>query len=115
MYYINRRITKYISLFRDFQNEAVKGLSEAVENCETMATPVISNGCLPPSAASSDQISLEFEITNVDDDILNTVEKLFNFGKSGAIPYETIQDILGKFIENMKIIILIINTILTFF
>ncbi|XP_048730957.2 uncharacterized protein LOC125648083 isoform X2 [Ostrea edulis] len=83
----------------DFQNEAVKGLSEAVENCETMATPVISNGCLPPSAASSDQISLEFEITNVDDDILNTVEKLFNFGKSGAIPYETIQDILGKAIQ----------------
>jgi hypothetical protein len=85
----------------------VKGLSEAVEICETMATPVLSNGRLPLSAASSDQLSLEFEITAVDDDILNTVEKLFNFGKSGAIPYETIQDILGKFIGNKKINILI--------
>ncbi|XP_061183127.1 uncharacterized protein LOC133191389 isoform X1 [Saccostrea echinata] len=81
----------------DFQNEAVKGLSEIVEYRETMATP--SNGRLPPSAASSDQLSMEFEITSVDDDILNTVEKLFNFGKSGTIPYETIQDILGKAIQ----------------
>ncbi|XP_078334818.1 uncharacterized protein LOC144625924 isoform X3 [Crassostrea virginica] len=83
----------------DFQNEAVKGISEAVDLRESMATPTLSNGRLPPSAASSDQLSVEFEITTVDDDILNTVEKLFNFGKSGAIPYDTIQEILGKAIQ----------------
>lgn len=81
---------------RDFQDEAVKGISEAVDLRETMTTPAPSNGHLPPSAASSDQLSMEFEIAAVDDDILNTVEKLFNFGKSGAIPYDTIQDILGR-------------------
>lgn len=74
----------------------MKGISEAVDLRETMTTPAPSNGRLPPSAASSDQLSMEFEIATVDDDILNTVEKLFNFGKSGAIPYDTIQDILGR-------------------
>ena len=94
--YIVYKEYNLLHLNRDFQNEAVKGISEAVDLRESMATPTLSNGRLPPSAASSDQLSVEFEITTVDDDILNTVEKLFNFGKSGAIPYDTIQEILGK-------------------
>ena len=62
-------------------------------------------GPAPPSAASSDQVSHRVRGTSVDDDILHTVEKLFNFGKTGAIPYDTIQEILGetaKFIDVLK-------------
>ncbi|KAK3088745.1 hypothetical protein FSP39_023199 [Pinctada imbricata] len=65
----------------------------------TTSAAALVMGPAPPSAASSDQVSMDFEITSVDDDILHTVEKLFNFGKTGAIAYDTIQDILGKAIQ----------------